>query len=652
MPATCLPKINRELLLNALKRGELTIERLYKLAEVERRILLEKYVGKENASFVNAKFEQAMLSNQKIAFANWIKRNTTFADPIRRDMLKKVENVKKFLEADAEKGFMEDLAELKLGMKVSEIEAKTLLDMKGKIDDLKTRIPKDSPDGSVERMAYGYALDDFQQFIAERKLGAMSLKISERFLPKNLWQNIVDIAGITKSLVATLDNSFIGRQGIKTLLDGKYKIWGQTAIKSFEIIGKELFTKGRGWFKSSGNAQMQAIRAYVLSSENALNGKYKAAKNGYGLGVLHEEVFPVSLPQSVPLLGRVFSAAESAFNGSALFMRKKLADAVIKNAERNGIDMLDPREATAHGKRVSSLTGRGDIGKLEAVGKEINVMMFSVKFLKSNFDTITAHLFDREFTRSTRIEAVKSTLRIAGSITALLAIADILGFDVEWDPRSSKSGQICKNGKCFDITGGMRGLITLGSRLVPTLHNGEWGFWTKSGTTGKYTKMTGENFGEQTALDTFENFFEGKLSPSVGMIRDIWRGQNFQGEKPGIINSTLGLITPISVQTLEEELKKGNDDLLLVMLAEGLGISSVDYGFRGQGKKWEQLKEKKGEKIFNESLKLIQDRFNERADKLKNSSRWKRMNNDEQSKELDKIRKEEMERIFRQYNIK
>jgi len=651
MPATCLPKINREALLSALKKGEITIERLYKLSEAERRSLLEKYVGKDNASFVNAKFEQAMLSNQKKAFANWIKRNTSFRDPIRRDMLKKVEDVKKFLESDAEKGFMEDLAELKLGLKISEAEAKTLLDMKSKIDDLKAKIPEKSPDGSTERMSYGYAVESFQEFITTRKAEARSLKISERFLPKNWGQNIVDIAGMTKSLVATLDNSFIGRQGWKTLMDGKYKIWGQTIIKSFEVIGKELFKKGDGWFKSSGNAQMRAIRAYVISSENALNGKYKAAKNGYGLGVLHEEVFPVSLPQGVPLLGRVFSAAESAFNGSALFMRKKLADAIIANAERNGVDMLDPRQATAHGKRVSAMTGRGDIGKFEAIGKEINVMMFSVKFLKSNFDTITAHLFDKEFTKSARIEAVKSTARIAASITTLLAIADILGFDVEWDPRSSKSGQICKNGNCFDITGGMRGLITLGSRLVPTLHNGEWGFWTKSGTTGKYTKMTGDKFGEQTALDTFENFFEGKLSPLLGMFRDIWKGQNFQGEKPGVVNSTLGLITPISIQTLEEELRKGNDDLLLVMMAEALGISFIDYGFRGNGKKWEQLKEKKGEKIFNESLKKVQDRFNERADKLKNSSRWKRMDNDEQSKELDKIRREETDRIFRQYNI-
>lgn len=655
MPAICLPKINREELLNALKKDEITIEKLYKLSEADRRAVLEKYTGKELSSFVNAKFEQAMLSNQKAAFANWIKRTTSFTDPIRKDMLKKVDKVKKFLESDAEKGFMEDLAEMKLGVKVSEMEAKTLLEMKDKIDDFKTKIPENSPRDSAERMAYGYAVDDFKQFIGERKLGAESIKFKERFLPENLWRNIVDVANTTKSLVATLDNSFIGRQGIKTLLDGKYGIWANTVKESFSNIAKELFTKGKGMFESRDDAVMRTIRARIYSDPNALNGKYNAAKNGYGLGILHEEVFPTSIPERILLFGRVFKAAETAFNGSALTMRHKLANAIIENAEKNGIDMLDQREASARGKRVSSMTGRGDIilapkGAFSA--ESINALMFSIRFLKSNFDTLTAHTFDREFTRSARIESAKSTMRIAASTMAILSVADMLGFDVEPDPRSSRAGQICYKNHCYDVTGGMRGLVTLGSRIFPTMHNGEWGFWTKSATTGKWTKMSSGNFGEQTALDTFESFFEGKLSPSAGMIRDIWKGQKFSGEKPNFVNSTLGLIVPVSADMLIDELKKGNDDILLAMIAEGLGISATETTMRGYGAKWEKLKGKVDTEVYNESLKLVTDRFNERAGKLENSFRWQRMDNDERTKELDKIRREETERIFSRYGIK
>lgn len=652
MPIVCLPKINREKLLTAFKSGQLTIERLYQASEIGRREILEKYVGKENASLVNAKFEQAMLSNQKKAFANWIQRTTARTDPRRRDMLKKVESVKKFLKRDEEGRFMEDLAESKLGIRITEAEGKFLLDTKEKIDIARAKIPENSPIRSKERLEYGYAVDIFKQFIGERELGARTLTFREKLLPKNYWEDIIEVAGITKSLVATLDNSFIGRQGIKALYSNP-KIWLTSASESIKNFGKELFTKApEGFFEKRSDAIMSGIRADIYSRPNALNGKYTAAKNGYGLGVLHEEVFPTSLPERLPFVGRPFKASETAFGGTALRMRADLADAIIKASERNKIDMLDPKEATAHGKLVSSMTGRGDLGKLEIMGRELNVLMFSVKFLKSNFDTLTAHLFDTEMTRASRITAAQNTARIAVSITTVLAIADILGADVEWDPRSSRFGQICIDKKCFDMTGGMRGLVTLGVRMTPTLHNGEWGFWSKSGTTGKYTNMWTGEFGKQTALDTFENFFEGKASPLTGIFRDVWRGQNFQGEKPTVVSSTLGLITPISVQTLVEEVQKGNDDLLLVMLAEAFGISYYEYVFRGSGKKWTTLKEQEGDRVFNDSLKKVQNEFNERADKLKKSSKWKRMDNDEQSKELDKIRREETNKIFSKYNIK
>ena len=650
--AVCLPKINREALLEALKKGEVTIERLYKMSEAERRAALRKYVGEELSSFVDAKFEQAMLSNQKAAFANWIKRNTTFQDPIRRDMLKKVENVEKFLEKGAEKEFMEDLAELKLGFKVSEIEAKTILEMKNKIDELRVKVPEDSPIRSAERLEYGFALDAFKTFIGERKLAAESLKVSERFLLKNFGQNIVDIAGITKSLVATLDNSFIGRQGIKTLLDGKYSIWATTAKESFLNFGRELKAKGKGWFETRDDAIMSAIRADIFSRPNALNGKYRAAKNGYGLEVLKEEVFPSAIPERIPLIGRIFKASETAFNGSAIRMRADLADAVIRNAERNGVDMLSEVEATAHGRMVSSMTGRGDIGKLDVAGKELNVLLFSIKFLKSNIDTLTAHLFDKKFTSAARAESAKSLLRISGSIAALLTISKLLDEDsVDFDPRSSKFGKICKGNNCYDITGGMRGLVTLGSRIVPTFHDGEWGFWTKSASTGKYTKMTGDSFGERTAFDTIEDFMSGKFAPAAAAVRDIWKGQKFGGEKPTFVNTIIGLITPISLEMLIEELQKGNDDIAIAMIAESLGISPTERTMGGFGKRWGELKEKVDTKTYNDALKQVTERFNERVSKLEESSRWKRMDNDERNKELDKIKREETERIFGRYGI-
>lgn len=652
MANLCLPRQVRDKLLGALKSKDISIEKLYSMSDVERNTIFKQYVGEDFAKFVNSEFEKAMLSNQKKSISNWIEKLATVKEPVRKDLLKKVEKLEKILTPDEEFGFLNDLASQKLGIGVTEEEASTILKLKSEIDDLKVKIPENSPVGSEERLAYGLAVDDFKQFVGNLKNEANALSLKEYSQPKNWGKGIIDLAGILKSSVATLDNSFIGRQGIKTLLSGNYKLWADTALQSFKNFGEELVQKSNGFFKERNDAVMRAIRADVYSRPNAINGKYNAAKNGYGLGLLHEEAFPSSIPEKIPLLGRLFKASETAFNGSALKMRADLADAVIASAEQNGVDMLDPLQASAHGKFVSAMTGRGDLGKAEAIAKEANALLFSVKFLKSNFDTLTAHYFDKTMTPEAKKVAALATAKIAAHIGAILGVAKMINPDsVDFDPRGTHFGQIKIGNHWFDITGGMRGLVTLGSRIVPTYHNGEWGFWTKSASTGKYTKMSQGDYGEQTALDTFQQFFEGKLSPTAGLIRDIWKGQNFEGEKPGFVNSLIGLTVPISATTLIDELKKGNDDIVMAMMAEALGFSATDRTFRGSGKKWAELKEKKGEDVYNESLKKVTDEFNKEAEKLQATTRFKNMDNKEQAKALDAIRTEVTNKVFKRYGI-
>lgn len=649
----CLPQQERDDLIKALKEKSLNIPDLYALSSAERNAKFAEYVGADFADIVNAKFEQAMVSNQKNAMVRWVKDATGVKEPIRRDMLKKVERIKTALSPDAQYGFLEDLAEHKLGLGVTEEEAGTLLRLKQSIDNLKQEITPGSPLKSRERLAYGLAVDEFKNYVGALKLEAEALTFTERLSPRNFGRNIVDAAGTTKALVATLDNSFIGRQGIKTLLAGKYGLWAKTFVDSFKMFGKELVAKSPGFFKERDDAVMAAIRADIYSRPNALNGKYTAAKNGYGLGVLHEEAFPVSYPSRLPLLGRVFKASETAFTGSALKMRADLADAMIAHAERQGVDMLDERNASAFGSLVGSMTGRGELTTFAAAGQEINALMFAPRFLKANFNTLTAHQFDRTMTPLAKRVAATNLLKIAGSVTTLLTVAKMLDPDsVDFDPRSSNFGKIAIGQHRYDITGGMAGLVVLGSRIVPTFHNGEFGFWTKSSNTGAYTKMTGDNYGEQTALDVVESFFEGKASPAFRALLDQWRGQKFGGEKPTFVNQTIGLVVPISAQILVEELQKGNDDILFAMIAEGIGFSSTDRTFMRYGKRWNELRSTVSASEYNDALKLVTERFNERADELKKSRDWKDMDNDQQKEALEAIRSEETTIVLRSYGIK
>lgn len=643
----CLPTAERNKLRDALLNKTVTINDLYGLKSADRKKLLTKYVGEDFAQVVNAKFEAAMVSSQKTAISNWIKSATTAKDPIRRDMLKKVERIKEALTTGEQGDFLADLAEMKLGISVTEEEAATIIKLKNDVDNFKMEIDSSSPIRSEERMRYGLAVDRFKNYVGELKLEADTLSLKEKFEPKNWGEDIINAAGTAKSLIASLDNSFIGRQGIKTLLKGDYKIWADSFKTSFKLFGQEMMaTSPKGWFPKRDDAVMAALRADVYSRPNALNGKYAAAKNGYGLGQFHEEAFPTSLPSMIPGLGKVFKASESAFTGSALKMRAELADAVIAAAEANGVDMLDEKQASAFGSLVGSMTGRGELTTTAAMGREINAIMFAPRFLKANFNTLTAHMFDKTMTPAARKVAAMNTLKIASSIGAIMTMANILHpGSAEIDPRSTNFGKIKIGGHRYDITGGMAGLVTLASRITPTYHNGEWGFWTMN-KSGVYTRMSQGEYGESTALDTFEQFFEGKLSPLVGVARDVWKGQKYSGEKPTFVNTVSGLTIPISVQVLQEELAKGNDDVLFAMIMEGLGFSSSEDSLGGYGKRWKEFEEKRGTDEMNKALKQITERFNSRAEAMQSSSQWDKMTNAQQKKALEKIKTEETNRIL------
>src|SRR3990167_7369396 len=185
MANLCLPREIRDKLLNALKKGDVSIAKLYELGSEGRHTIFKQYVGEDFAKFVNAEFERAMVSNQKKALANWIEKVSTFKEPIRRDLLKKVEKIKDVLTPDEELGFLGDLAESKLGIGVTEEEAQTILNLKKEIDTLKVEWnPEKALNESGKsagwvseetRLAYGYALDDFKTFVGKLKLEADSL---------------------------------------------------------------------------------------------------------------------------------------------------------------------------------------------------------------------------------------------------------------------------------------------------------------------------------------------------------------------------------------------------------------------------------------------------------------------------------------------
>ena len=568
----CLPKEFASRFTTALKGGKIVPEKLASMSSAERNTFFSEIVGKENALDVNALFEsKLLLKDYKTGLVSWAKKVSGITEAIRKDLVSKIERLDKVLSASEERTFLSDLAEQKLGARVTFEEATNITRLSSEIAKAREAIPENSPIRSAERLDYGVRTVLFKEYIdgLKGKSGVLGMPFKDWIRQPSQWFDT--LAGTTKSIVASLDNSFVGRQGIK-LLYTHPTIWMRAFLKTWGDIGKELL----------GKDASLAVKADIASRPNALNGKYEAGK--YDLGIKSEEAFPTSAPSKIPILGRLYKASEAAYNGAALRMRSDYADYLIAKAEKFGVDTLNKDQAQGIGKLTNSMTGRGEVGLTEGQSRFVNVAVFSIKFLKSNIDTLTAHRLGyaiekgpaRDFVRR---EAAVNLTKMVGTMAVILYTAEQLWpGSVDTDPRSANFGKIKIGDTRFDITGGMGSLVTLASRLVPTVHDGKLGFWTKSSTSGKYTDLLAGKYGQQNVLDVLENFIENKASPLAGALRDLWKGEHFGGEKVTAGSTVKNLVTPISIQTYQDLKNNANAaPLISSMILEGLGISANTY---------------------------------------------------------------------------
>jgi len=578
--AFCLTTEKVTELKKALKKGEINPMRLAEMTSIARREFLAKYVGQENAKQVNALFEsKLLLKNQKAGYITWAKKITGITPAVRQDLLSKIERLDRVLDPAEGEQFLQDLASTRLRINVTQQEAKTISDLSKKMNDLKVKANEEGVfSAEADRLKYGVSKVALERYVNDLKLDVKKISFREQPIKK-----VLDIAGgipgDLKSLMASFDNSFWGRQGIKTLLDIRTShLWIKNFAKSFLDAGKQLTAKGK-WYTSGNDAVIDAIKADIYSRPNALNGKYQAGR--YGLDVLSEEAYPSARPEKIPLLGRLFKVSEAIYNGGALRLRADLADRLIRVAEKQGVNTLDPVQAQGMGHLISSLTGRGSIHGAEPLARKLNVIFFSIKFLKSNFDILTAHITDPKVQKSSfaRKEAAKNLLSIIATLASIFGLAKLIDPDsVDEEPRSSNFGKIKMFGHWRDITGGMSGLARTAAYLVPKYHNGKWSLWKKT-STGRWIDLRSGAFGGADAFDTLiQNLFTNKLSPIAGLLRDGMKGEFFGGEPFGLKQAFKRYTTPISIQNYEEFLDDPNTSSILGdMILEGLGLSSYVY---------------------------------------------------------------------------
>jgi hypothetical protein len=178
--AFCLVKEYADNFVQGLKDGSINTTKLSTMSPEERHNYLAKFVGEENAHDVNSLFEsKLLLKNQQAGLERWKDKVGGISGQTRKDLATKIASMDKVLDPKGNDPFFNDLAQTKLGVGVTQEEAKTIYDLANKAQDA-----KDNSSGALAGVSDEYlkAKTDLNNYINSVKptstLGSIGRNLS------------------------------------------------------------------------------------------------------------------------------------------------------------------------------------------------------------------------------------------------------------------------------------------------------------------------------------------------------------------------------------------------------------------------------------------------------------------------------------------
>jgi len=529
----------------------------------------EKQIGKENAERLNYLFETKMLlKSQQKGFESFVKHMGGSIE-IKRDFLTKVGRIEKALSNTEVDQFLETFVSKRLGVGVTEAEYSNITKLSDKINTLKQdydpankvwKSEKSANEFGATQVTLNHFVDSLKnpetpivemlkdrgyQFKTEAKTN------KARATGSILLDTSKQIADVSISLVASIDNSFLGRQGIFTLLTGHPRIWGKVFVNSMKDFVKVV---------GKGKAD-DALMATIFSDPLYMEGEYQKAK----IIDTFEEETPSSLPSRLPVVGRLFKASDVAFRNSGLEIRTELYKALRAVKVSRGTEMTRD-QIEGLGKVINSMSARGDIGKLD--NPITRLLMWAPKMLKADFDIITAHRFS-DIPKEDRKIALDNLLKIILVTAVIEAIATANDEkSTEFDPRSSDFLSLKFGDTRVKFLRGIPAIIVFISKMI----SGQY----KSPTTGE-VKDFGSGFTESSRFDEILKFFVNKAPPASRAVVDLARGRDFNFNAPTFSSILMQIGVPISVQNVIDLTKNPSIDNAFGVILDFFGFSANTF---------------------------------------------------------------------------
>jgi hypothetical protein len=456
-------------------------------------------------------------------------------------------------------------------------------------------------------------------------------RLDERTRTERLREGLVDIIGVPKSLVASLDFSSVLRQG--GLLSARHPKMAVSATK--EMI-KQTFSE------AAYEKWMDEFIVSDIYNDAKKAGLYIATPNAKLLA--KEESFVSNIAEMIPIYGRLVRASNRAYSSYLNVMRIAVFSDFQDQIDKSGLSEKDAELAKKDmAAFINNATGRGSLLGYEPNSPELNLLFFSPRFVLSRanivMNTATGYA---AYHPKVRKEALLTVATYVSAVTTLILLATMAGADAEDDPRSSDFGKIRIGKLRLDPLAGLSQMVVFFSRMI----------------TGKQKKLSTGEVEDVRRGRTIRSFLRSKASPSATLIVDAldWQDEkvnrsiieknkkwgvpeviefenkvyfkNIVGEEQTIPERAISLITPIYTQGAVKIYQE--EGLLMAAAATGsdiIGIGSQYHSTAGTNsaaatlsksekeleKEMSGFKEKMAEKLYEkkgDNFLLSEDQAN------------------------------------------
>lgn len=430
--------------------------------------------------------------------------------------------------------------------------ARRIRTLKEAIESMREQLRTSNPKLPVPR-AVKVARERVQRLIFEKsRLRSRLDRMIEKQAPWSLGDYLSLPNHIWKSLQATMDASFIGRQGAINLLSGRFKLAARSFMAQFRA------------FRSD-----DALARHTESIMNRPNGPiYKQA----GLEIAdHAEEFESRILEKFRVATGI-AFADRAFVAAGNQMRADLFDTFYESMGGN----VTKNEAKHIARMVNDMTLRGTMEP--GVAKFLNNFLFSARALKARIAWLSGAPIWRAPTRRTRNLALRQYGRFLIGATTVWLLAKMLGMLGSDDPRSSDFLKIKAGDTRLDMFGGLTQFIVAPVRTITgKTVNRE----------GKVVALRGEDrpYAGREVSDVIFDFARSKLSPGASFAMDAVTGKEYGGTPFDARRAILSRSIPLSLQQLWEiGQEEGVPKTAMVSALSLLGVGVNQYEKDGMGK--------------------------------------------------------------------